>query len=276
MSSHSQYKIARKAVGSSGPTRSPEPQGYRSEDEKSYVPGRGGGLYWKAYTTMVSSLFCGMLLALGKSRLLRLLSPCVASAPSRLIRRPRHIARLFFHRTMIDSLKILPPKPLYSNYLREHGFRFVGAQHYVSYFLASVHSLVSSGSKLHNNILSQFSTISFRGDTDSRSWGLGHHLFYNSLNGKPVGTPQHIIRMVTRQQLNLTLGTLFAFLVKACLAVAVTTAYTQIFWRAVKKRSTILTTIDTIYYGPTNVWSLLSFSVWLKYPLLLLLVLTVW
>lgn len=168
MSSHSQYKIARKAVGSSGPTRSPEPQGYRSEDEKSHVPGRGGGLYWKAYTTMVSSLFCGMLLA------------------------------------------------------------------------------------------------------------LGHHLFYNSLNGKPVGTPQHIIRMVTRQQLNLTLGTLFAFLVKACLAVAVTTAYTQIFWRAVKKRSTILTTIDTIYYGPTNVWSLLSFSVWLKYPLLLLLVLTVW
>ncbi|KAE9368893.1 hypothetical protein N431DRAFT_382690 [Stipitochalara longipes BDJ] len=168
MSSHNQYTIARKAVGSNGPTHLPEPQSYRSEDVKSHVPGRGGGLYWKAYTTMVSSLFCGMLLA------------------------------------------------------------------------------------------------------------LGHHLFYISLNGKPVGAPQHIIRGVTRQQLNLTLGTLFAFLVKACLAVAITTAYTQIFWRAVKKRSTRLTTIDTIYYGPTNLWSLLSFSVWRKYPLLLLLALTVW
>jgi hypothetical protein len=40
---------------------------------------------------------------------------------------------------------------------------------------------------------------------------LGHHLFYNSLDGKLVGASDHVIRGVTRQQLNFTLGTLFAF-----------------------------------------------------------------
>jgi hypothetical protein len=105
---------------------------------------------------------------------------------------------------------------------------------------------------------------------------LGHHLFYNSLDGKPVGASEHVIRGVTRQQLNLTLGTLFAFLVKAFLAVAVTTVYTQIAWRAIKKRATTLGTIDTIFHVVSNFWSLISFSVWWKYPLLLLLALTMW
>lgn len=105
---------------------------------------------------------------------------------------------------------------------------------------------------------------------------IGHHLFYNSLNGKPVGAPEHVLRGVTRQQLNLTLGTLFSFLVRAFLAAAVTIAYTQVVWRAVKERSTTLSTIDTIFHVATNIWSFLSLSVWWKYPVLLLLALTIW
>ena len=105
---------------------------------------------------------------------------------------------------------------------------------------------------------------------------LGHHLFYNNLNGKPVGAPEHVIIGVTRQQLNLTLGTLFAFLVNAFLGIAVTTSYTQIVWGAVKKRATTLETIDTVFYVVTSFWSLVCFSVWWKYPLLLLLALTIW
>jgi hypothetical protein len=105
---------------------------------------------------------------------------------------------------------------------------------------------------------------------------LGHHLFYNHLNGKPVGAPEHVIIGVTRQQLNLTLGTLFAFLVNAFLGIAVTTSYTQVVWRAVKKRATTLATIDTVFHVVTNFWSLVYFSVWWKYPLLLLLALTIW
>jgi hypothetical protein len=105
---------------------------------------------------------------------------------------------------------------------------------------------------------------------------LGHHLFYSHLNGKPVGAPEHVIKGVTRQQLNLTLGTLFAFLVNAFLGIAVTTSYTQIVWRAIKKRATTLDTIDTVFHVVTNFWSLFYFSVWWKYPLLLVLALTIW
>lgn len=105
---------------------------------------------------------------------------------------------------------------------------------------------------------------------------LGHHLFYAHLDGKPVGAPTHVLTGVTRQQLNLTLGTLFAFLVRAFLAVAVTIAYTQLVWRAVKRRATTLTTIDTMFHVVSNFWSLGHFAVWWRYPLLLLLALTIW
>jgi hypothetical protein len=84
MSSHSQFTIARKAVGSTGATCSPEPRSPPSEDEKDHVQERGGGTYWKASTTMISSFLCGMLLALGKPQLLRAFFPYVASGPSRL------------------------------------------------------------------------------------------------------------------------------------------------------------------------------------------------
>jgi len=105
---------------------------------------------------------------------------------------------------------------------------------------------------------------------------LGHHLFYDHLDGKEVGTSQHIIRGVTPQQLNLTLGTLFAFLVHALLSVAVTTSYTQIVWRAVKKRATTLSNIDTLFHVVSNFWSLVFFSTWWKYPVLFLVGLTIW
>jgi hypothetical protein len=105
---------------------------------------------------------------------------------------------------------------------------------------------------------------------------LGHHLFYNHLDGKPVGTPERVFVGITRQQLNLTLGTMLAFLVRAFLAVAVTIAYTQLVWRAVKNRATTLTTIDTMFHVVSNFMSLGHFSVWCRYPLLLLLALTIW
>ncbi|KAE9378213.1 hypothetical protein N431DRAFT_435384 [Stipitochalara longipes BDJ] len=104
----------------------------------------------------------------------------------------------------------------------------------------------------------------------------GHHLFYTHLNGKPVGAPEHVVMGVTRQQLNLTLGTLFAFLVHAFLSVAVTTSYTQLVWRAIKKQGTTLSTIDTIFHVVSNFWSLMFLSTWFKYPLLFLVGLTVW
>lgn len=103
---------------------------------------------------------------------------------------------------------------------------------------------------------------------------LGHHLFYRSLGGKAVS--DHAIHGVTGQQLNFAMGTLFAFLVKASLAVAVITAYTQILWRAIKQQPMQLTTIDTIFDAATNFWGFFRFEIWGKYLLLLLLALTIW
>jgi hypothetical protein len=105
---------------------------------------------------------------------------------------------------------------------------------------------------------------------------LGHHLFYNHLDGKVVGTNEHVIKGVTPQQLNLTIGTLFAFLVHALLSVAVTTSYTQIVWRAIKKRATTLSAIDTLFHVVSNFWSLMFLSTWLKYPILFLVGVTIW
>jgi hypothetical protein len=103
---------------------------------------------------------------------------------------------------------------------------------------------------------------------------LGHHLFYHHLDGKPV--PNHAIHGILRQQWNLAIGTLFAFLVKAVLAVAVTTAYAQILWRAIKHQPMQLTKIDTIFDATTNIWAFFRFAIWWKYPLLFLLALTIW
>jgi hypothetical protein len=105
---------------------------------------------------------------------------------------------------------------------------------------------------------------------------LGHHLFYSSLNGKPVGAAEEVMHWVTRQQFNGTIGCLFAFSVNTFLLVAVTTAYTQISWSAIKGRSTRLDTIDTIFQAATSFWTLFSFKIWWKYPVLLLLALIIW
>jgi hypothetical protein len=105
---------------------------------------------------------------------------------------------------------------------------------------------------------------------------LGHHLFYNRLKGQLVGATEPILRGVTQQQLNIAIGTSFAFLVKTFLVVAVSIAYTQIMWKAIKKQAATLTTIDTVFHAVSSIWSLLQYSVWWKYPLLLLLACAVW
>lgn len=103
---------------------------------------------------------------------------------------------------------------------------------------------------------------------------LGHHLFYRSLEGKAVS--DHAIHGVTGQQLNLAIGTLFAFLVKASLAVAIITAYTQTLWRSIKQQPMQLTAIDTIFEAGTNFWGFFRFAIWGNHLLLLFLATTIW
>ena len=112
-------------------------------------------------------------------------------------------------------------------------------------------------------------------------FALGHHLFYNSLVNKPTG---HYTIMGTRhpgQQLNIAIGTAFAFLVKAAFVLAVSTAYYQAFWKMAKQDSKIekaptLGRLDAAFSGTTNVISLFNAPMWCRYPLLFFIAASVW
>ncbi|TKA57864.1 hypothetical protein B0A55_12513 [Friedmanniomyces simplex] len=108
----------------------------------------------------------------------------------------------------------------------------------------------------------------------------GHHLFYQSLAGgrAPTGTYKIAGANVSKQQFNTTVGTAFAFLVKALLALAVGVAYTQAFWRAAKtsKNGLTLSNLDTTFSIIGDAAGFLKLKVWGRHPLLLLLAVVAW
>ena len=92
---------------------------------------------------------------------------------------------------------------------------------------------------------------------------IGHHLFYSSLHGREaVGNGYKILGAdVSPQQLYVAIGTAFAFLVKAALITAVSTAYLQLLWRALLRAAgSSLGDLDTAFSGLSNITSL--FKAW--------------
>lgn len=109
----------------------------------------------------------------------------------------------------------------------------------------------------------------------------GHHLFYSKLAGTtaPTGYYYAIHRTkISKQELNTAIGTAFAFLVKAMLALAVSTAYVQAFWHSAKasKKGQPLSTLDTTFSILGNVVGFAKIHVWVKYPSLLFLAVIAW
>jgi hypothetical protein len=109
---------------------------------------------------------------------------------------------------------------------------------------------------------------------------LGHHFFYASLSGQVVPTRSYSFAgtKLHMQQFNTSVGTAFAFLIKSLLAVAISIAYIQLFWCTVKrmKQRPLLGELDWATAGVSNVFSLLHFKFWWKYPLLAVLALIFW
>lgn len=109
---------------------------------------------------------------------------------------------------------------------------------------------------------------------------LGHHLFYSSLAGKPAPTGAYSIAgtNISKQQFNTAVGTAFAFLVKAALAIAVGISYIQAFWHSarVSKKGATLASLDTSYSVLSNPLHLLRLNVWWRHPILLLLAVIAW
>lgn len=109
---------------------------------------------------------------------------------------------------------------------------------------------------------------------------VGHHLFYAGLHGKeahPDGF-QVLGSHISPQQLNIAIGTAIAYLVKAFLLLALSTAYLQLLWRALLRaaRGSTLGDLDTAFSGLSNLISLGKVWVWWRLPLLFALALAAW
>lgn len=106
----------------------------------------------------------------------------------------------------------------------------------------------------------------------------GHHLFNQNLAGTPVITEDHlrVIHGVSRQEFNSAINTTFAFLVKTCLILAVSTAYTQVIWKTIRNQKTTLSVIDSLFSILDDVFILRKISLWWKYLLLIFLAIISW
>lgn len=110
-------------------------------------------------------------------------------------------------------------------------------------------------------------------------FALGHHVFYSALAGKvtPSDTLGIMGLEVSKQQINIATGSALAFLFKMALVGAMSTAYVQIFWhlRKCAKRDVTLTELDATFSPSLGLSTITQLSVWIKYPFLFLLVLSI-
>jgi hypothetical protein len=97
---------------------------------------------------------------------------------------------------------------------------------------------------------------------------VGHHLFYNSLAGHPVGK--------ISQQWATRYGTAFTFLVKACLVSAVSTAYTQHIWVMFRQKSMSIGALDATFSATSDPFSFLSVEMLKRVKIGTLLALMTW
>lgn len=109
---------------------------------------------------------------------------------------------------------------------------------------------------------------------------LSHHLFYASLNRKfvPTGFYPFAGKNLPKQQFNASVGIALAFLVRTFVAVVVSTAYVQIFWRSTMnaKQYPTFAELDWANAGLANVFSLFNLKLGWKYPFLVLLAVIFW
>ncbi|KAI0109128.1 hypothetical protein GGR51DRAFT_512826 [Nemania sp. FL0031] len=109
---------------------------------------------------------------------------------------------------------------------------------------------------------------------------VGHHLFYRDLMGKEPPDSKHPVWgssiHLTGQQINLSVGTLLAFLVKAFLGLAVSTAHEQHVWGVIKTYPTEVASIDGLFSAKSSVFSMFTPNLWRKSLISMLLALIFW
>lgn len=114
------------------------------------------------------------------------------------------------------------------------------------------------------------------------AFAIGHDAFYQSLNGKPVLNAQPIALLnsssldVSDQQVYLSLGTLFAFLVKIFLGVSVSTVFDQFVWKSIQTQRTRIGIIDDLLLVLKNAFIVLNPQLWKRSPISMALALICW
>jgi hypothetical protein len=111
-------------------------------------------------------------------------------------------------------------------------------------------------------------------------FAIGHHLFYNSLDGTTPTLSVYSLAgsRISGQALNLAIGTTFAFLVRSCLSFAMSLSYIQLAWYTIKRSSHDYTVsdIDRVTSALGNLLVVLNIFAWIKWPPMLLAALLSW
>lgn len=107
---------------------------------------------------------------------------------------------------------------------------------------------------------------------------VGHHVFYWSLAGHEPSTKKYdFLRTgLSGQQINLTVGATFAFLVKAFLSIVVSTGQDQSNWQSIRRRPTKITAVDELLQSRTNIFYLFRPKLWSLDVLSMALALVYW
>lgn len=106
--------------------------------------------------------------------------------------------------------------------------------------------------------------------TAGLAFAVGHHVLYQRLDGQPVD--HHLFN----QQTNLAAGQAFAFLVRACLVVAVGFSYWQVFWGTVLRSTFAMSQVDVLAGLLSSVLDVLNLRMLVSRPVLVLLASVAW
>lgn len=101
-------------------------------------------------------------------------------------------------------------------------------------------------------------------------FSVGHHLFYEYWDGKSVENA------ALSQKWVLGAGTAFAFAVKVFCGVTTGTAYAQLLWRQLQKRSTPISDIDALFNILSGILGFFKVKMWIPRPLLLVTAAVTW
>lgn len=113
------------------------------------------------------------------------------------------------------------------------------------------------------------------------AFAIGHDAFYQSLDRRPVLHTGSLIPFtsslrVSDQQIYVSIGTFFAFIVKSLLGISASTVFDQFSWRSIHGQTTQIGVIDDLLSTLKNAFMALNLSLWKRYPISMTLAMICW